>query len=314
MLSSERILDSQLEEIQAIAPDAKVVITEDRDEIDSLVDDVEIATGWIPGGFLSRFTNLRWFQQWGAGADWLLKRPEFTEKDFILTNTSGLHAVPISEHILSLMLAFVRDLPRALLAKEQKIWIDHEAFDVIELAGKTMVLIGVGAIGKRTAEIAKAFGMRVLGVRRNPGKSEKCVEKMFEPSQLREVLPQADFLVLTIPLTNETRGIIGEQELKLLPKTAYIINIGRGGTIQEPYLIQALQEGWIAGAGLDVFENEPLAPDSPLWGLDKVILTPHYAGKTPHYAERAIEIFIQNLKRYQSAQPLINVVDKRLGY
>jgi len=185
---------------------------------------------------------------------------------------------------------------------------------LFELAGKTMVLIGVGAIGARTAEVARALGMRVLGVRRHPQLTVPGIEAMYGPGQLLDVLPEADFCVITVPLTPETKGMIGEPELRAMKSTSYIVNIGRGATIQETVLVRALQEGWIAGAGLDVFETEPLPPDSPLWDMDNVIMTAHYAGLTPHYEERAMAIFVDNLKRYRNREPLRNVVDKKLAY
>lgn len=185
---------------------------------------------------------------------------------------------------------------------------------MFELAGTTLVLIGVGAIGERTAAMAAALGMRVLGVRRDPTLGAPGVTAMFGPDRLPELLPQADFVVLTVPLTHETQGMIGERELHAMKPTACIVNIGRGGTIREDALITALREGRIAGAGLDVFETEPLPEDSPLWDMDNVIITSHYAGATPHYDARAMAIFVDNLRRYRAGEPLRNVVDKRLGY
>jgi phosphoglycerate dehydrogenase-like enzyme len=200
-------------------------------------------------------------------------------------------------------------------AQERHEWVSHDQQEgLFELAGKTMVLVGVGAIGVRTAEVAAPFGMRVLGVRRDPTADAPGVEAMFGPDQLLDLLPQADFLVLTIPLTHETQGMIGEPELRAMKPTAYLINIGRGGTVQETVLIRALREGWIAGAGLDVFESEPLPQDSPLWEMENVIITAHYAGLTPYYNQRAMAIFLDNLRRYQAGEPMRNVVDKRLGY
>ena len=137
---------------------------------------------------------------------------------------------------------------------------------------------------------------------------------MFSSDQVLKLLPEADFVVLTVPMTRETQGLIGEHELRAMKPTAFIINIGRGGTIQEQVLVRALQEGWIAGAGLDVFETEPLPADSPLWDMENVIITSHYSGLTPRYHERAMNIFLDNLRRYQASEPLRNVVDKKLGY
>jgi D-2-hydroxyacid dehydrogenase (NADP+) len=314
LLSPDQLSDVQKAEIQRIAPDKKLLLTQDHDEIEAHAEWIEIAVGWVPRNLLYTLKNLRWFQQWGAGADWLLDHPDLVKKDFILTSASGVHAVPISEHILSLLLAFARGLPKAIKAQEQKCWLRHQSLKLFELAGKTMLLIGVGAIGERTAEISAGLGMRVLGVRRNSAIAAPSVEEMFSPAQLLNVLPRADFVVLTIPLTRETRWIIGEPQLRVMKSSAVIINIGRGGTIQETALIQALESGWIAGAGLDVFEHEPLPVDSPLWEMDNVIITSHYSGLTPHYAERAVEIFTDNLRRYQTGEPLHNVVEKDLGY
>lgn len=305
--------EAQLAKVQEAAPDMQILVTEGREEIESVLDEIEIAFGSFPRDLLPRARNLRWLQQWGAGADWLLRHPEAVELNFVLTNTSGVHAIPVSEHILAFLLAFGRGLHLAIRAQQRHEWkgSDRGRF---ELAGKTMVLVGIGAIGERTAEMAAALGMRVLGVRRDPTVGAPGVEAMFGPHQLMDLLPEADFVVLTVPLTHETQGMIGERELRAMKQTAYVVNTGRGGTIREPALIRALQEGWIAGAGLDVFETEPLPDDSPLWAMDNVIITSHCADVTPHYGERATEIFLDNLQRYRAGDPLRNVVDKRIGY
>ncbi|HEU5097804.1 MAG TPA: D-2-hydroxyacid dehydrogenase, partial [Roseiflexaceae bacterium] len=257
---------------------------------------------------------LRWLQEWGAGVDWLMRHPEAAELDFTLTNASGVHAIPISEQIIGCMLAFARQLPQAIRTQARRIWQPGKREQLFELAGKTMLLIGVGAIGERTATVAAALGMRVLGIRRNPEDRLPDVEAMYGPDQLLDLLPKADCVVLTIPLSRETQGMIGERELRAMKPTSILVNIGRGGTIQEPVLIQALREGWIAGAALDVFEQEPLPETSPLWELDNVIITAHYAGLTPQYDDRALAIFLDNLGRYRAGEPLRNVVDKAAGY
>jgi len=293
----------------------RILVTRDRDEIEAALDAIEIVAGSFPRDLIPKARNLRWFQQWGGGADWLLRYPEVVELDFLLTNASGVHAVPISEHILTLLLAFARGLIWSVQAQGRREWIRHsQRGRVFELAGKTMLLVGVGAIGERMARLAAALGMRVLGVRRDPSASAPGVEATFGPDRLLDLLPEADFVVLTVPLTRETRGLIGERELRAMKPTAYVVNIGRGGTIQEDVLIRALKEGWIAGAGLDVFETEPLPEDSPLWGMENVIVTSHYAGSTPSYNERAMAIFLDNLRRYRAGEPLRNVVDKTIGY
>jgi phosphoglycerate dehydrogenase-like enzyme len=290
------------------------LVTRDRAAIEAALDDIEIAAGDFPYDLLPRARNLRWLQQWGAGVDWLLRHPEIADLDFVLTNASGVHAIPISEHILAFLLAFARGLHHAVRAQERATWRSAEREGLFERAGKTMLLVGVGAIGERTAQISAALGMRVLGIRRDPAVGAPGVEAMFGPGRLLDLLPEADFVVLTVPLSRATCGMIGERELRAMRKTAYLVNIGRGGTIQEQALVEALREGRIAGAGLDVFETEPLPPDSPLWGMPNVIITAHYAGSTPHYDERATAIFLDNLRRYQAGEPLRNVVDKEAGY
>jgi phosphoglycerate dehydrogenase-like enzyme len=293
----------------------ELIVTRDHERIEPLLDRIEIAAGWFSLDMLPRASNLRWFQQWAAGADWLLEHLQAAEMDFVLTNASGIHPIQMTEHIFAMLLAFARDLHRAVRLQERREWIHqsrHE--DLFELAGKTMLLIGVGAVGRRTARVAAAMDMRVLGVRRDPTLDVPGVEAMVGPQRLLDLLPQADVVVMTVPLTAETRGIIAEPELRAMRPTAYLVNVGRGGTIDERALARALREGWIAGAGLDVFETEPLPEDSPLWGLDRMIITAHYGGVTPHYNERALEVFLDNLQRYQAGEPLRNVVDKHLGY
>jgi len=158
------------------------------------------------------------------------------------------------------------------------------------------------------------LNMKVIGVRRNPDRQSPFVDQMVGPDQLLEILPQCDWVAVTAAMTEETTGMFGEAELKAMKESAYILNIARGSVIQESFLIQALQEKWIAGAGLDVFETEPLPDSSPLWDMKNVIITPHYSGATPYYLDRLLDIFLENLKRYQAGEPMMNVVDKKLGY
>lgn len=313
-LDPNTLTNAQRAELERLAQGYRLLITQDEAEMHAALEDIEIAAARVPHELVARMPNLRWFQQWGAGADWLLRYPELIERDLIITNASGVHAIPISEHIFALLLALARRLPEAWQAQRDHIWHRQTMGEVFELAGKTMVLVGLGDIGERTAKIASAMEMRVIGVRRNPQRPVPGVDRIVGPAQLCEVLPEADFLVLTVPLTPETEHLIGEEELHLLKPTCVLVNIGRGRTVDQSALIRALAEGRLGGAGLDVFDPEPLPADSPLWDMPNVIITAHYAGRTPAYDERAMEIFLDNLTRYQSGQPLRNVVDKRLGY
>ena len=273
---------------------------------------VEILLGLRPIADLAELPRLRWIQQTGAGADWLLSAPEVVESDVVLTNASGVHAIPIAEHILALMLTLSRRIHRFVRAQRDHEWFRRGRLG--ELDGSTIGIVGLGAIGEKTAEKARGLNMKVLGLRRDPSRTSPHVERMFGPDELLELLALSDWVVLSAAMTPETRGLIGERELRAMRETAYLINIARGGIVQEKSLIQALDEGWIAGAGLDVFEREPLPDDSPLWDMRNVVITPHFAGATPHYADRVTEIFVENLRRDRAGEALINVVDKRLAY
>ncbi len=314
LLAIEHLPDDAREHIEALAPEYQLLVTRDENAICAAWDQIEIAGGDVGIERLLAMPRLHWYQQWGAGADWIMQHPEAREKDWVVTNASGLHAIPISEHIFALMLALARRLPEAVRAQERHAWVRSDGLPpVFELAGKTMVLVGVGAIGQRTARLAKAMEMRVIGVRRDPTKPAQGVARMVGPNELDEVLPEADFVVLTVPLTPETRHMIGPCQLALLKPTACLINIGRGGTVDQAALVEALQRGQIGGAGLDVTDPEPLPPDAPLWDAPNTLITGHYAGSTPAYGERALAIFTDNLARYLAGQPLRNQLDLSLG-
>ncbi|MBX3014992.1 MAG: D-2-hydroxyacid dehydrogenase [Caldilineaceae bacterium] len=313
--AEEQLPAAVLAQIQAFAPDYRLLQTTERDVIMAALDEIEIAVNRFPTDLILQAPQLRWLQQWGAGVDWLLRYPAVAALDHLtITTGSGVHAVPITEHIFGFLLAFGRGLHTAVRRQLRQEWQSPTWPQLFELPGKTMLLIGVGAIGERTAAIATALGMRVIGIRREPTLAVPGVAAMHPPSDLLRLLPQADVVVLTVPLTTETHHLLGERELRAMKPSAYLINIGRGATIDEPALVRALQEGWIAGAGLDVCEVEPLPLTSPLWRLENVILTAHYAGATPHYDERALPIFLDNLKRYGAGEPLHNVVHKQSGY
>jgi phosphoglycerate dehydrogenase-like enzyme len=316
-LDDDDVSSEQQAEIQALVPEMRLVVTRDEDEMAPYYDDVEIAAGWLSPDMVLRMPKLRWAQHWAAGVDSFTANEAVVEKDFVLTNGSGIHAEPITEHILALLFAFARGLHCAVRAQVDHRWgapDDPCRDDIFEFPGKTMVLIGVGAIGTRTAEVAAALGMHVIGVRRHPDEGVPGVAEMVGPDRLPDVLPKADFVVLTVPLTAATHHVIGEAELRAMKSSAIIVNIGRGGTIDEAALIPALQEGRIGGAGLDVFEEEPLPADSSLWDMENVIVTSHYAGHNPYYDERALAIFVDNLRRYVAGAPLRNVVDQEAGY
>jgi len=263
--------------------------------------------------FLARSPKLKWVQLFSAGIDGVAKTGVL-KSDVIVTDASGVAAIPIAECVLGTMLMFAKKAPLCFRNKQKKQW---ERFLPSELKGKTLGIIGLGNIGQETARLAKVFGMRVVGTKRSIVKQELSameVDKVYPRHDLLEMLGECDFVALAVPLTEETAKMIGEQELKAMKPTSYLINIARGGVMDESTLIQALKEEWIAGAGLDVFESEPLPPENELWEMPNVILSPHIAGGSEMYGTRLTELFCENLKLYLNGQPLLNVVDKGKGY
>jgi phosphoglycerate dehydrogenase-like enzyme len=303
--------------IKQAAPQANYVTVTNPQEWEALADDIyskiEIIYGRPPGSWISRMPNLRWIQLSTAGSDRLLgEAPGLKKSDIVITNSSGVHAGPISEHILALMLAFSRGLHQCVKSQQNHSW--QRPNKVSELSGSTLGLIGVGRIGGKIAELAKALNMRVLGLRRNPDRKVGPVELMVGPGDRLRLFSQSDWVVVTAALTSETRGMIAENEFKNMKNSAHIINVARGPIINQKALIKSLRKGWIAGAGLDVFEEEPLPADSPLWDMPNVIITPHSSWLSPYHRGRRINIFIENLRRFQTGGQLINTVDKQRGY
>lgn len=313
-LDPEQLPAAARERIAQIVPDMRLLLTREWEEIEPALEQIEIAAGWMPRERIFKMPRLRWFQQWGAGADWLMEHPRAVDAEWQLTNTAGIHAIQISEHIFAMLLALARRLPEAMARQAAGEWWSAPGESLFELAGSEMLLIGVGAIGARTARLADAFGMTVRGIRRDPSRSVEGVRTMHPPEALHDLLPTSDFLVLAAPYTHETHHLIGMSELALMKEDATLVNVGRGAIVDEAALIEALQQGRIGGAALDVFEEEPLPDDSPFWSLDNVLITGHYSGATPHYHARALEIFLDNLERYRAGRPLRNLVDKALGY
>ncbi len=301
------------EEARRIAPRHEVLFHPEPAELEKRIGEVEVGFGGPPLELIPKAKALRWLQLGGAGAEHVLSHPD-AGGDFVVTNASGVHPVPISEHLLAMMLAFGRGIAASARNQAARVWPKQEEWKLFELAGKRVLLIGLGAIGNRFAHVAAALGMEVVALRARPERGRGAAARVAGIDALRDELPDADFVVITTPLTPKTRHLIGAGELARMKPSSYIFNIGRGPIIDEPALIKALAEGRIAGAGLDVFETEPLPADSPLWTLPNVLVTTHYAGVTPRYGERLWEIFLDNLGRYVRGEPLRNVVARERGY
>jgi phosphoglycerate dehydrogenase-like enzyme len=254
--------------------------------------------------------RLRWVQSWGAGIERFLT-PDFVASPVLLTNAQGLYATPIAEHVLAFLLHFSRGFDHLLRHQLAHRWQHAE---VRELKGSTLGIVGLGGIGSEVARLARGFGMRVIAIRRRPDRPSPWVEEVRGSDALPWLLGESDFVALCAALTSQTRHLIGETELRQMKPSACLVNIGRGGLIDEEALVAALREGKIAGAGLDVFTEEPLPADSPLWDQPGVLITPHTSGSSPRSRERLIDLFCENLRRYLAGEQLLNLVDKGAGY
>jgi phosphoglycerate dehydrogenase-like enzyme len=282
----------------------------------------------LPPNVLELGAKLRWVQLHTAGADHLLGHAVL-RSSVAITTASGIHATPIAEYVLASILAHRWWVPRWTQCQRGHEWPSGrwELFARPELRGSTLGIVGYGSIGREVGRLGKAFGMRVLALRRSGGLAERgyavpdtgdpqgtIPERYYPADGLHEMLAQCDYVLVALPLTPATAHFIGEAELRAMKPTAYLVNIARGPIVDEAALLRALREGWIAGAGLDVFDQEPLPPDSPLWDVENALLSPHVAGFTPCYDERAVALFAENLRRYLGGEPLLNLVDRDLGY
>ncbi len=309
----ERMGAADPDEVRRLAPDREVLLFPEPETVEARLGEIEIGFGGPPLVLLPKAAALRWLQLGGAGADRVFEHLP-AGRDLVVTNASGVHAIQISEHLLAMMLAFARAIPESVRNQAARTWKRHEDWKVFELAGKRVLLVGLGAIGGRFAQVAGALGMEVVALRARPDRGGAAAARVAGIDALDRELPHADFVVITAPLTPATRGLIGERQIALMKPSSLIFNIGRGPIIDEPALVRALEQGRIAGAGLDVFEKEPLPPESPLWGMSNVIVTAHYAGLSPHYGQRLWAIFLDNLRRYVAGEPLRNVVSREAGY
>jgi phosphoglycerate dehydrogenase-like enzyme len=251
------------------------------------------------------------------------------ESDVTLTTSSGIHATPIAEYVFASILAYRWQVPMWTHCQREGEWPTGrwKLYARPELRESTLGVVGYGSIGREVGRLGRAFGMRVLALRRSSARVEEgysedkigdpqgtIPDRFFAPEAMHEMLAECDYVVIALPLTPETTGVFGEAEFRAMKPTAYLVNIARGPIVDEAALIRALQEGTIAGAGLDVFEVEPLPADSLLWTLENALLSPHVAGFSPHYDERAVALFAQNLARYVAGEPLLNSVDRARGY
>ncbi len=302
------------------AAHTQIVCSTNTEEFLSRLRDAEVLCSyWIPDNWREIAPRLRWLQVSGAGVDGLQSTGILAASDIKITTAIGIHANTIGEYVFGSMLMFNRTWPQMVRLQDRHVWPLSASWYKLggrELYEQTLGIVGLGSIGRRIAQLGKAFGMRVLATKRTSteDRSDPDVDEFYTPASLHEMLRQSDYVVLAVPLTAETDGMIGEAELRAMRPHAYLVNIARGRIIDEEMLIRALREGWIGGAGLDVTQREPLPPDSPLYSLPNVILTPHISGESVHYDRRLTALFADNLRRYRAGEPLRNMYDPIRGY
>jgi len=324
--------DAQHQRLAAVSPRLVIHnVSSARNIDDALTPDTEIVFASRNDLPLERSPGLRWVQVESAGVDYLVDTPLW-HSDITITSANGVHAVQIPEYVLAMLLAHGHRLPAMQRAQARHEWADGAAREQLmprELRDATLGIVGYGAIGREVARLAQAFGMRILATARTPNGPHlydgwtpqgtgdvdgSLPERFFSLDQLPDMLAQCDAVVLAIPLSERTHHLLNADTLAALPDHALVINIGRGGLIDHAALVDALQDGQLGGAALDVTDPEPLPPDSPLWDIPNVIITPHISGMSPHYTERAVNLFAENLRRYVANEPLLNVVDRERGY
>ncbi|MGH9514115.1 MAG: D-2-hydroxyacid dehydrogenase [Terriglobales bacterium] len=306
------------ERLRGEFPQVDVAQLTSYENVEQQIKDVEILFGISirPEQFLAA-QKLRWIHSQAAAVHQLMF-PELVNSNVIITNARDVHGPVVAEQVMAMIYALAKQIAAAVRFQEKHEWGQDTISKMIaprEIAGTTLGLVGVGSIGRNVAKHAAALGMYVVAVREHPEKEKpEHVDEVWPSSQLLHLLGQSDYVVLSAPVTPASTGLIGKEQLAAMKPHARLINVGRGPLIDEPALIDALRDGKIGGAALDVFDKEPLPADSPLWDLDNLLIMPHTAGISEKMWERHYELFSENLRRYFAGQPLLGLVDKNSGY
>jgi phosphoglycerate dehydrogenase-like enzyme len=304
--------------LRADFPEIDVVQLPNYDRITEEIADAELAIAWsLRGDQIAAAKELRWIHSTAAAVHGLMT-PELQASDIIVTNARAVHGPVVAEHAMSLVFAMAKRLPEAARYQAQRHWAQQEICETVprprELKDATLVIVGFGSIGTSLARLARALGMRVVGVREHPENGSDLADAMYGFEGLNGALSEGDFVVLATPVTERTRHLMDAERLAHLKSDAYLINVGRGILIDEAALRHALRANQFAGAALDVATEEPLPPGSPLWKMDNVFITPHTAGFAEKMWERHYASYTENLRLYLAGEPLLWTVDKQAGY
>lgn len=313
ILFSFDINDKHIKSLKNSFSNIEIIKSEDKELLSKEIKDTDVLVAMLMRNFDSELIkmgdNLKWIQSWSAGIDQLLKDNMFgylKENGITLTSVRGIHKDSMAEQIIGYLISFSRRFPELLDLQKKREW---DRLKVDYLKDKTISIFGLGAVGKEVAKKASVFKMNILGIKRNIDVEVPFVNRLYKPEQSEKALKNSDYVVVTLPLTDDTRGFFGLREFELMKKSAYFINVSRGEVVKEKELIQALQKEIIAGAALDVYEKEPLPQNSALYDLENVILTPHTSGLFPHYNKEALKIFKNNLKLFLEGEELVNIIN-----
>jgi phosphoglycerate dehydrogenase-like enzyme len=296
-------------------PDVEFVVPESRDRVLSLIGDADAVFGSVTADELAAGTKLRWVQSSSAGVEWMQEAPAVVERDVVVTNMKGAHAATIAEHAFAMLLSLTRALPQFAEFQAREEWARGALNSrLVGIKGLTMGIVGFGNIGRAIARRAAGFEMRVLAVDARPLEPSDGAESVWTLDRLDDLCRETDVLAIAAPITPETRGMIGRAQIGLLKPGGYVLAMSRGGIVDEPALIEALESGKLAGAGLDVQATEPLPKGDPLWKAPNTIITPHNSPTSRLTTDLVWSILAENVGRFVRGEPLQNVVDKRLGY
>ena len=301
--------------VAAAAPDLRVLVAADRAQALQLMPQADAAFGTLDAQLLARAGRLAWLQAPQAAPPAGYFFPELVAHPVQVTNFRGIYNDHVALHAVSMLLALARGLPRYMRQQQRHEWVRHLADeDILHLPESTVLVVGVGGIGGEIARMVHALGAKVIGLDPRRTEPPAGMEAIFPPQQLDALLPLADAVVLTLPHTPQSEGLVDARRLALMRPHALLVNIGRGATVRMDALAEALQAGRLGGAALDVFEQEPLPPQHPLWDEPRALLTPHVAVVGPYIVERRLAVLCDNARRFAAGQPLVNVVDKALWY
>ncbi len=303
-----------LEDVKKDFPSIEWVDGKTPEAMSEHIVDAEVVYGHVNSDHMKVAKNLKWVHSHSAGVDWVLRVPELVESDVVVTNTTGGHANTISEHTIGMLISLTRGFPHLSRAQQERRWAQPLEFTPIGLSGRTMGIVGLGNIGSAIARVAEAMQMRVIAVDARNLENPKHVEACWGLDQLPKVLSESDVVVVTVPFTPETKDMIGKAQISQMKDQSYLIGISRGGIINEEALSEALTSGKLAGAAVDVTAVEPLPSEDPLWDAPNLIITPHCCGTSEQTFREVTEFLRTNLNRYLAGEPLVNVIDKRLGF